>query len=115
MQHRSWGTIHRKGFCLPILEAMACGRAVACSNTTAMPEVAGSSALLFDPTDTEQMAHAICEILTNTDLRRRLESEGTQHASTFSWERAAAKTLNVYYEVVGASRRVDVAVKAGVA
>ena len=104
-----------EGFGLPILEAMACGRAVACSNTTAMPEVAGSSALLFDPTDTEQMAHAICEILTNTDLRRRLESEGTQHASTFSWERAAAKTLNGYYEVVGASRRVDVAVKAGVA
>ena len=106
---------HYEGFGLPILEAMACGRAVACSNTTAMPEVAGSSALLFDPADAEQMAHAISKILTNDDLRRRLESEGVQHASTFSWERAAAKTLNVYYEVVGATRRVDVAVKAGVA
>ena len=38
-----------EGFGLPILEAMACGRAVVCSDTSAMPEVADSAALLFDP------------------------------------------------------------------
>ena len=38
-----------EGFGLPILEAMACGRAVACSNTSAMPEVANAAALLFEP------------------------------------------------------------------
>lgn len=104
-----------EGFGLPILEAMACGRAVACSNTTAMPEVAGSAALLFDPNNTEEMAHVICDALVNTDVRTRLEQQGRQHASTFSWEKAAAATLNVYYEVAGATRRVEVAVKAGVA
>ena len=38
-----------EGFGLPILEAMACGRAVACSNTSSMPEVANAAAILFDP------------------------------------------------------------------
>ncbi len=104
-----------EGFGLPILEAMACGRAVACSNATAMPEVAGSAALLFDPKNTEEMAHMICDALLNPDVRTRLELLGPQHAATFSWEKAAAETLNVYYEVAGAARRVEVAVKAGVA
>ena len=104
-----------EGFGLPILEAMACGRAVACSNTTAMPEVAGAAALLFDPSNTEEIAHAIGDVLTSDDLRRRLETLGTEHAYGFSWQRSAAKTLNAYYEVAGAARRVDVAVKAGVA
>ncbi|MGD0435220.1 MAG: glycosyltransferase family 1 protein, partial [Bryobacteraceae bacterium] len=44
-----------EGFGLPILEAMACGRAVACSNTSAMPEVADSAAILFDPASSDQL------------------------------------------------------------
>ena len=43
-----------EGFGLPILEAMACGRAVACSNTSAMPEVADGAGLLFDPAEVER-------------------------------------------------------------
>jgi glycosyltransferase involved in cell wall biosynthesis len=104
-----------EGFGLPILEAMACGRAVACSNTTAMPEVADSAGLLFDPSDTEEMARAMSDILLNPELRTRLERLGQQHAASFSWQKAAAKTLNVYYEVAGVSRRLDIGVKAGVA
>jgi glycosyltransferase involved in cell wall biosynthesis len=104
-----------EGFGLPILEAMACGRAVACSNTTAMPEVADSAGLLFDPSDTEEMARAMSDILLNPELRTRLERLGQKHAASFSWQKAAAKTLNVYYEVAGVSRRLDIGVKAGVA
>lgn len=104
-----------EGFGLPILEAMACGRAVACSNTTAMPEVASSAALLFDPNNAEEMAHAICDALLNPEVRSNLESAGLHRAAEFSWERAAAATLNAYYEVAGATRRVESALKAGVA
>ena len=104
-----------EGFGLPILEAMACGRAVACSNSTAMPEVADSAGLLFDPHNADEMARAISDILLDAELRGRLERLGQQHASSFSWQKAAAKTLNAYYEVAGVAQRLDVAVKAGVA
>ena len=104
-----------EGFGLPILEAMACGRAVACSNSTAMPEVADSAALLFDPHNSDEMAQAMGDILVDAELRARLERLGQQHAASFSWQKSAALTLNAYYEVAGVKRRLDVAVKAGVA
>lgn len=102
-----------EGFGLPILEAMACQRAVACSETTAMPEVADSAALLFDPCDIDEMAQAIRDALIDPDFRERLERLGSQNASMFSWRKSAAQTLNVYYEVAGAERRIEEVVKAG--
>ncbi|MEO5923053.1 MAG: glycosyltransferase family 1 protein [Bryobacteraceae bacterium] len=104
-----------EGFGLPILEAMACGRAVACSNSTAMPEVADSAGLLFDPNNTGEIARAMGDILLDPELRARLERLGQQHAASFSWQKSAAKTLNAYYDVAGVTRRLDVGVKAGVA
>jgi glycosyltransferase involved in cell wall biosynthesis len=101
-----------EGFGLPILEAMACGRAVACSNSTAMPEVADSAALLFNPRDTDEMASAIGDVLTEPGLRARLERLGQKHAANFSWKQAAEQTLNAYYEVCGAGPRFEAALKA---
>src|ERR1700685_4137234 len=73
-----------EGFGLPILEAMACGRAVACSNVTAMPEVADGAALLFDPHSTVDMASAMSDVLLDQELRARLERLGVQRAAQFS-------------------------------
>jgi len=61
-----------EGFGLPILEAMACGRAVACSQVTAMPEVANGAGLLFDPGSKQEIARAILDILLDPELRIRL-------------------------------------------
>jgi glycosyltransferase involved in cell wall biosynthesis len=91
-----------EGFGLPILEAMACGRAVTCSNVTAMPEVADGAAILFDPHSTYEMARAISDVLLDQELRARLERLGIQRAAQFSWEQAARSTLQVYYSVAGA-------------
>ncbi len=91
-----------EGFGLPILEAMACGRAVTCSNVTAMPEVADGAGILFDPHSTADMARAISDVLLDHELRARLERLGVQRAAQFSWELAARLTLQVYYEVAGA-------------
>jgi glycosyltransferase involved in cell wall biosynthesis len=88
-----------EGFGLPILEAMACGRAVACSNLTAMPEVADGAAILFDPYSISEMVRAIADVLLDSELRARLERLGIQRAAHFSWEQAARRTLDVYYEV----------------
>jgi glycosyltransferase involved in cell wall biosynthesis len=90
-----------EGFGLPILEAMACGRAVACSNTSAMPEVADSAALLFDPHSVDDILLTMRDMLLNPELRARMERLGAQRAPMFSWETSAAKTLDLYYEVAG--------------
>ena len=89
-----------EGFGLPILEAMACGRAVACSNTSAMPEVAEGAGLLFDPRNPASIARTIADILLDTDLRERMESRGLQRAAHFNWRKSAMATLDVYREVV---------------
>jgi glycosyltransferase involved in cell wall biosynthesis len=93
-----------EGFGLPILEAMACGRAVACSSITAMPEVADGAGILFNPHSSEEMTRAIADVLLDPELRARLERLGTQRAAHFSWEQAARGTLEVYYHVAGAAR-----------
>ncbi len=90
-----------EGFGLPILEAMACGRAVACSSSTAMPEVANAAGILFDPYSVPEMARAIGDVLLDEEMRVRLERLGSNRAASFTWERAAQRTLDVYYEVAG--------------
>ena len=90
-----------EGFGLPILEAMACARAVVCSNVTAVPEVADGAAILFDPHSCSETARAIRDVLLDAELRTRLERLGTQRAAQFSWEESARRTLDVYYDVVG--------------
>ncbi len=89
-----------EGFGLPILEAMACGRAVACSNTAAMPEVADGAGILFDPHSVEEIERAMADILLDPELRARKERLGLQRAATFSWQKSARATLDVYREVV---------------
>jgi len=101
-----------EGFGLPILEAMACGRAVACSRLTAMPEVANAAGILFDPGSKEEMARAMLDVLRDQELRARLERLGSQRAATFSWEKSAARTLQVYYEVASGRRQRDTVIAA---
>jgi glycosyltransferase involved in cell wall biosynthesis len=100
-----------EGFGLPILEAMACGRAVACSNTSAMPEVADSAALLFDPGSQPDLVFAMRDLLLNPELRQRMERLGVQRAGMFSWASSAAKTLDVYYGVAGNARKTPATVR----
>jgi alpha-1,3-rhamnosyl/mannosyltransferase len=85
-----------EGFGLPVLEAMACGAAVACSSTSSLPEIAGEAALLFDPLDTDALAAAIGALLADENLRRQKVEQGLRQAARFSWERTAAQTLAVY-------------------
>jgi alpha-1,3-rhamnosyl/mannosyltransferase len=87
-----------EGFGLPVLEAMACGTPVVCSNTSSLPEVAGdpSAALLVDPLDTEALAEALRLVLTNNNLRAELRRRGLARAARFTWQQTAAATLAIY-------------------
>jgi glycosyltransferase involved in cell wall biosynthesis len=100
-----------EGFGIPILEAMACGRAVGCSNTSAMPEVADSAALLFDPQNTDQMGRALKDLLIDPQLRARMGRLGLQRSTLFHWNRAAEETLAAYYSVASESRARSMAAK----
>ena len=85
-----------EGFGLPVLEAMACGAPVICSNTSSLPEVAGDAALEFDPYDVGAMAAAIQQALSDPELRAVLRERGLERARLFDWDRAARQTIDVY-------------------
>jgi alpha-1,3-rhamnosyl/mannosyltransferase len=89
-----------EGFGFPPLEAMACGAAVACSNTSSLPEVVGDAALLFDPHQPQQIANAMLQLLNNNDLRNILRERARNQAARFNWREAARRTVEVYRAVV---------------
>jgi alpha-1,3-rhamnosyl/mannosyltransferase len=85
-----------EGCGLPVLEAMACGAAVACGDRSSLPEVAGDAALLFNPTDVDAMAQALHTLIHDEARRRSLAQASLLQARLFSWERTACETLAVY-------------------
>lgn len=89
-----------EGFGIPVLESMACGTPVICSNVTSLPEVAGEAAIFFNPLDVPEMAEAIFRVLTDEGLRNDLIKKGFKRSKEFSWEKTAKETLKVYKEVV---------------
>ncbi len=96
------------GFGLPALAAMACGRAVICSNTSALPEVVDGAALLFDPYASDEIVRALADLLLDAELRTRMERLGLQRAAHFSWQKTAKRTLEVFHEVVEQTTAVPV-------
>jgi glycosyltransferase involved in cell wall biosynthesis len=95
-----------EGFGLPVLEAMARGVPVACSDASSLPEVAGDAALLFDPRDEAQIATAISRLLVDQALRVRLRELGAAQAKRFTWEQTARLTLASYGRTMGTAQRV---------
>jgi glycosyltransferase involved in cell wall biosynthesis len=85
-----------EGFGFPVLEAMACGVPVVCSNASSLPEVAGDAALLIAPSDTDGLAAAMARALEDADLRRDMVARGFVHVAQFTWERAARQLLAVF-------------------
>jgi glycosyltransferase involved in cell wall biosynthesis len=93
-----------EGFGLPAIEAMACGRAVVCSDSGSLPEVVDRAALLIDPHSVGELTRAMREVLLNSELRTRLERLSLQRAAGFSWSETASRTLDVYYGVAEGRR-----------
>lgn len=85
-----------EGFGLPLIEAMASGIPVIASNAASIPEVVGDAGILLDPTDVTGWTDAILRVLNDEPVRRRLRDAGVRRAATFTWERTARLTLDVY-------------------
>ena len=74
-----------EGFGIPILEAMYAETAVIASRTTSMPEVGGDAVLYIDPSDIDDIAHAISRLRDKT-LRQEFIEKGRLQRQKFSWE-----------------------------
>ena len=82
-----------EGFGIPVLEAMACGVPVVCSDIEPLDEVAGGAARFVDPLSAESIAKGMTDVLSDRGLRDRLVKDGFERAAMFSWEKTAADTL----------------------
>ena len=93
-----------EGFCLPLLECMACGTPTIASGSSCLPEISGGVLRYFDPLSVEEMTEAIYEGMCDGQLRRRLSEQGLRQASQFSWERCARETLSVLTGLVSSAK-----------
>lgn len=85
-----------EGFGLPPLEAMAQGTPVLAARASCLPEVLGSAADFFDPTDPSDLARNAIELLNDPKKLVQLQTKGFAHIKSFSWQRMAEQTLGVY-------------------
>jgi glycosyltransferase involved in cell wall biosynthesis len=89
-----------EGFGLPGLEAMGHGTPVISSNATCLPEIYGQAAHYFDPTNTDDIARAVTEVLGNEKLQKQLSKAGYEQIKKYSWKKMAEQTLKVYKDVL---------------
>lgn len=84
-----------EGFCLPVLEAQTLGTPLVLSGIPTLREVGGKGALYFPPGDAAALANVLGALREDFERRRSLQQAGKQNAERFSWERAAAETMEV--------------------
>ena len=82
-----------EGFGLPVLEAMACGTPVVAADNSSLKEITGTSGLLFNAKNIEQLAQTLQSILEDNRLKNTLREKGLERVKSFSWEKCAKETL----------------------
>lgn len=91
----AWPSVY-EGFGLPVLEAMASGTPVITSHTSSLPELTGNAAVLVNPFRPEEITQALEQLLSSPALRDRLSHTALERARTYTWERTALATRNVF-------------------
>lgn len=84
-----------EGYGLPIVEAMACGTAVVCSNRTSMPEITGDAAILFDPENVQEISNALKEVISNSETRNNLIQKGFKKVNEINKTQFAERVYDI--------------------
>lgn len=87
-----------EGFGIPLIQAMACGVPVACSNAPAITEVVEDAALIFDSQNIENMAECMKKLVKDQGLRDNLIKSGLEQSKKYSWKKTAEETLKILIE-----------------
>lgn len=85
-----------EGFGLPVLEAMACGTPVVCSDSSSLPEVGGDAVLYCDAHNVDDIQSKIEDVLENEALQNTMITKGIERAQTFSWEKSTLEHIEVF-------------------
>jgi glycosyltransferase involved in cell wall biosynthesis len=88
-----------EGFGLPVLEAMACGTPVVCSNATSIPEVGGDAVVYCDPYNVDDITEKIEMLLNDEILQKDMIKKGLERAKQFTWEKSYKKHLEFFKNV----------------
>ncbi|HRN16834.1 MAG TPA: glycosyltransferase family 1 protein [Xylanibacter oryzae] len=88
----------RESFGIPIIEAMACGTPVITSNTSSMPEIAGKSAILINPENTDDISNSMITLENDKNKYDLLKKTGLERAKLFSWKNNVKRLVKVYKE-----------------
>ena len=85
-----------EGFCLPLVEAMACGAPTIASNASCLPEVSGHGLVYFDPLSVDDIAASMRKVIDNGELRVKIARRGQQYITRYDWQVCADETLKVF-------------------
>lgn len=91
-----------EGFGLSVLEGLACGTPVACSDMRSLREVAADAAVYFVHDDTTSIGQTLLGVIEDGEYRRQLRYRGIQRAKQFTWSATAAQLLDVLTQVARA-------------
>lgn len=89
-----------EGFGSPLVEAMACGLPVVCSNAASLPELAGDAAVMFDPHNEYELAEKVLEILESPQKQIQMKEQGFERAKLFSWEKHVQAILDLCQQLL---------------
>lgn len=84
-----------EGFCLPMVESMACGVPTIVSTSSCLPEISGGVLKYFDPFSIEEISSCMRDVISSKRLRHELSRNGTLRATHFDWRRCAKETLEI--------------------
>lgn len=93
-----------EGFGLPVLEAMACGKAVIALGNAVVRELHQGRLVMLEEGDPDEIRAALRDLVEDEGERTRLAEEGRKHAAAFTWRRAALQTIEAYAEAMRKKR-----------